>query len=147
MIGPEKTQNLSSFFLWKKSFFGSIYQKLYKKTLFGNKLTKLNFVWIFFRTDCAKKRNLTAGKSPFISPNKSIDNLIHPVMSMNPAPWHKSLWDNNDQTLTIINKGHGLTFYLLIQQRRSILTRTSTYMADRSISFTIRILHEIVLSF
>ena len=51
-----------------------------------------------------------AGKSPFISPNKSIDNLIHPVMSMNPVPWHKSLWDNNDQTLTIMNKGQGLTF-------------------------------------
>ena len=60
-----------------------------------------------------------ADKSPFISSNKSIDNLIHPVMSMNPVPWHKSLWDNNDQTLTIMNKDQGLTLYLLTQQWKS----------------------------
>ena len=99
----------------KKIFFCSIYRKLCKKkTLPGKKYTKLNFVEGAERI-MLKKRNLTvqctmAGKSPFISPNKSIDNLIHPVMSMNPVPWHKSLWDNNDQTLTIMNKGQGLTF-------------------------------------
>ena len=79
---------------------------MWKEDAVWKQVDKIDFC-LAFVPDCARKNGVSqctmagAGKSPFISPNKSIDNLIHPVMSMNPVPWHKSLWDNNDQTLTI----------------------------------------------
>ena len=99
-----------SFFEKKKNLFLAQYIESYVTR--RKKLTKLIFVWLLFPIVLEKTESHSAGagKSPFISPNKSIDNLIHPVMSMNPVPWHKSLWDNNDQPLTIMNKGQGLTF-------------------------------------